>query len=337
MDQITIDEHIFDWFDIQIDPDSLVKLKGALFNPTSEIPTAIPVVCRETIPTLTKHNFSLIIGLEGSRKTWFSLAVAASFFFDYLGFQSVSKGVLLWFDTEQSDEDLKAITDRFFRITELPKDTKQVKFFALREFRPNERRDIVEKAIEIYKPDMVILDGGADLLIKGANDEQDSTNAVNDLMRWTKIYNCHIVNVIHNSHGNEKARGHYGSMALRKCETAYLLTANGDVTTVKHTKTRKRRPNDFAFQINPLSVLPELAEIKKSNTNSFSRDLFTGILKPSDQVRYTDLCKKIAKAKDISEARAKVIIKEAATIGYIAKNTSGFYSLTDEDDEPLLG
>ena len=44
--------------------------------------------------------------------------------------------------------------------------------------------------------------------------------------------------VIHANVGSEKARGHLGSEALRKCETAIFAEAKGDVTLCKWAKTR---------------------------------------------------------------------------------------------------
>lgn len=187
---------------------------------------------------------------------------------------------------------------------------------------------MIEKAMQMYSPDLVILDGGADLLPKGANDEQDSTTAINDLMRWTKVYDCHIVNVVHNSHGNEKARGHYGSTALRKCETAYVLTADGDITHVKHVKTRKKRPDDFCFFINPDTVLPELTSApQKASKESSLKSLFESILPLPNTSSHKDLVEKVMSIGGVQIAMAKRKISDALNAGVLEKNSAGYYSI----------
>ena len=305
----------------------LDKVLASMFDVNKHIAKCNAVIYREGIETLTKQNFSIVSGIEGSRKTWFCLSIASAFFNRFLGFDNAIDGSLLWFDTEQADEDIKNVTDRFFRITELPKNTSKVRFFALREYTPKERVQIIEGAIEYFKPDLVILDGGADLLLKGVNDEQDSNYAVYDLMRWTKIYDCHIINVVHNTHGNEKARGHYGSAALRKSETAYVLTSEGNITNVKHVKTRKKKPEDFCFCIDPVTILPELTTVPITGNKKIKlENAFNEILHPSKSLNYTELINNMIQLKEVSESTAKRYIKSAISEGII-KNTNGNYSI----------
>lgn len=321
-----------------LDEELRQKVLAAKFDVNKSIPETVPLIRRDGIDLHRRQNFSIIVGLEGSRKTWFSLSIAASFYVDYLGFESVDKGVLLWIDTEQADADLKAVTDRFFRITGISKNADNIHFLALREYNAKERAEITEMAIKVFTPDLVILDGGADLLAKGANDEQDSTTAVNNLMRWTKVYNCHIVNIIHNSHGNEKARGHYGSIALRKSELAYILTSDGDRTDVKFGKTRMKKPDEFSFCINPDTVLPELTTAPNKEGKVIKlENLFKQVLPPPNTATYTDLKEKIVQAKSVSDKQGQRDIKSAIENGIIEK-IGDHYSLVinNQNNEEIL-
>lgn len=317
-------------FEPQVEnPDETLRRKvlAAKFDVNKSIPDTVPLIRRDGIDLHRRQNFSVIVGLEGSRKTWFSLSIAAAFYVDYLGFESVDRGILLWIDTEQADTDLKSVTDRFFRITGVSKSAENIHFLALREYNAKERAEITEMAIKMFSPDLVILDGGADLLAKGANDEQDSTTAVNDLMRWTKIHNCHIVNIIHNSHGNEKARGHYGSIALRKSELAYILTSDGDRTDVKFGKTRMKKPDEFSFCINPDTVLPELTTVPNKEGKVIKlENLFKQVLPPPNTATYADLVNKISETKSVQPRQAKRNISEAKEAGII-EDINGYYSL----------
>lgn len=337
MGNIATASRVIDLSSFEPKDEVLDKVFTSRFDVMSSVPQLSAVIMREGIKTLTKQNFSIASGLEGSRKTWFCLSVASAFFNEYLGFEGVEKkGVLLWIDTEQGDEDLCNLVNRFYKITRLPKTSNNIIFLAMREYNPSERSEMTAKAIEYYKPDLVILDGGADLLTKGVNDEQNSTEAVNDLMRWSKIHDCHILNVVHNSHGNDKARGHYGSTALRKCETAYVLTADGDITEVKHAKTRKKRPNDFAFKIDESTELPilttkpvvDIKQIKLEN-------LFKELLPPPNSTTYSDLVRKIIDHKSVKESQAKKDVKSAVEYN-ILESKDGFYSLSLFEDSASL-
>ena len=124
--------------------------------------------------------------------------------------------------------------------------------------------------MNLYHPDFVVLDGVSDL-IADPNSSEQSTSVINDLMAFTKEYDCHVLTVIHANVGSEKARGHLGSEALRKCETAIFAEAKGDVTLCKWAKTRDMRPMNFAFMV--LEGLPVEAEYipieAKTDTTDF--------------------------------------------------------------------
>jgi hypothetical protein len=56
----------------------------------------------------------------------------------------------------------------------------------------------------------VVIDGIADLA-NAINDEIEASRVVSLLMRWTKIYNCHIHVIIHENKADNNATGHLGS------------------------------------------------------------------------------------------------------------------------------
>jgi len=237
-------------------------------------------------------------------------------------------GKLLWIDTEQAAGHVAKIGRRLHRIVGLPVDmnSENIIIHMLREFQPEVRLDVFKACIKLYKPDFVVLDGVADLISDPNNSEQ-STAIITDLMAITKEYNCHILTVIHTNIGSEKARGHLGSEALRKCETAIFVEAKGDITLCKWVKTRDMRPTDFAFTVKEgLPVETEYISTE-AKTNKLQQTLINVMPQCPATITYSELREKLMKQLGVKERSAEKNITKAVENGYIIKNQVGCYHL----------
>lgn len=172
--------------------------------------------------------------------------------------------------------------------------------------------------MNLYHPDFVVLDGVSDL-IADPNSSEQSTSVINDLMAFTKEYDCHVLTVIHANVGSEKARGHLGSEALRKCETAIFAEAKGDVTLCKWAKTRDMRPMDFAFMV--LEGLPVEAEYIpiEAKTDKLQQTLSSIMPQYPATITYSDLRQKLMLHLGVKESASEKNIKKAVENGYIIK------------------
>ena len=99
-------------------------------------------------------------------------------------------------------------------------------FLMLREFTPVERRNIIDMALE-DEPSIgfVVIDGVRDL-ISDINSPGESVNIINDLMRWTNVYNIHIHTVLHLNKSDDNTRGHIGTELNNKAETVLKVVKN---------------------------------------------------------------------------------------------------------------
>ena len=152
----------------------------------------------------------------------------------------------------------------------------------------------------------------------------------------SKEHNCHILTVIHANVGSEKARGHLGSEALRKCETAIYAEAHDDVTLCKWVKTRDMRPEDFAFTV--VDGLPVKTEYVPEETKASKviRDVISCMPKYPDLISYKDLRSKIMSHKQKSSRTAERNIGEAEKGGYIMNNGKGCYYLPNKQKDEFL-
>jgi hypothetical protein len=85
--------------------------------------------------------------------------------------------------------------------------------------------DYLPVAIDAYRPDIVIVDGIADL-IHDINDGPASSDLMEKFLKMANTFNCNIVLVIHLNRSGEKSnlRGWLGSVMLQKSYEVFNCT-----------------------------------------------------------------------------------------------------------------
>ena len=316
-----------------VTPEIQAMLDDTLIDMSVDIPEPEHLISQNGRPVCTRGNFSVIIGLPGSRKSFLCTAIAGAFLKGaYLGLDGKGDdSFLLWIDTEQAKGHVQRIGKRLNKICKVSSNSNMscLKIHCLRDYDPDKRRDFLLAALELYKPVFVVLDGLSDLIID-ANSVEQSTSIVNDIMTLTSKYQCHMLTVIHANIGSEKARGHLGSEALRKCETAMFVKANGEITKCSFQKSRDIRPDDFSYMVsNNLPILTEHVEVKTDKT---WEDLKKVMPEYPNTISHTEIKKKL-KALIMSDGTANNRIKVGVDKGYIQKNGSGSYHLPPPNEE----
>jgi len=158
---------------------------------------------------------------------------------------------VLYFDTEQSKYHVQKAVKRICKqiAVSVPSN---LNTYGLRKLSPSERLELVEYAIE-NAPNLgfVVIDGIRDL-ITSINDEKESTYMASKLLKWTETYNIHIIVVLHENPGSDKARGHIGTELTNKAETVIALEVdkfNDSVSIVNAGFCRNKPFESFAFMI----------------------------------------------------------------------------------------
>lgn len=210
----------------------------------------------------TLGNFSVLTGKAKSKKTFFSrlvtaAAVGTSTIFDRIkGELPASKRGVLRFDTEQADYDAY-ITAK--SVESLAKESGEwFATFDLREHDPLLRCEAIGYALEKYKNDVgfVIIDGIVDLVT--SNTEEEAIRVGTLLMQWTKLYNMHIMVVIHQTKADGWATGHVGSYVTKKAEAVIAVNKIEENPRASNVVPMEMRgvPEfaEFTFQINEKGV-----------------------------------------------------------------------------------
>jgi len=216
-------------------------------------------------PIGTYGNFSFIGAPPKHKKTFLVSLLSAA----YLGgnskrFTGNLKGhrddrCVIHFDTEQGNFHAQRVFRRVLEMSGL--EDQCYRTYGLRRLSPKERLNAINYAFKKYEGlGLVIIDGIADL-VSDVNNIDEANQVVQMLMKWTEIYNCHIITVIHTNWGSTKPTGHLGSALQKKCETEIHLERNefdASIIDVKCKSSRGRAFDNFSFFVNQKGY-PEIA------------------------------------------------------------------------------
>ena len=296
-------------------------------------------------PMMTLQNFSVIIGVPGTRKTFGCLLLVAEYLSactrprsNYFIRADAEPGLVLWIDTEQGRGRARRIKRRMRRI--LDSDATLLEVFDLREIDPPKRLMACALAIEQYRPSLVVIDGIADLC-NDTNNTVEGAIIQQFVMKFSSHYNCHILTVIHANLNDVmcggkllRPRGHAGSNLFRKTETAMVFNADGEITKVSFEKARGKRPEDFCFKVNDQG-LPEVVGAPQQDDGPsmrqqmrcnaiaiYCRDVHGGC-------RSTDIVNQVMRAYKVSKRTVMEDIKQTMEAGLIVKRDNGLYYATD--------
>ena len=248
---------------------------------------------------------------------------------------------VLYFDTEQSKYHVQIAVKRVCRQINIDV-PKNLDSYGLRKYSPSERLDLIEYAIE-NTPNLsfVVIDGIRDL-ITSINDETESSNVVSKLLKWSEVYNIHIIVVLHENPGSDKARGHIGTELTNKAETVIAIQVDksyDNISIVSAGFCRNKSFQSFAFEITedglPL-ILEEYEVQSKSSKKVFDvlalspQDKFKileEVFKNSVNYMYSELVSQIKIILDLrypgnkgkGQSKIKELISESKDEGWICQ------------------
>lgn len=190
------------------------------------------------IPVFTKKSISTLIGKAKSGKTTATAWMVA---------QCLRGGLsVLWIDTEQGEYYGSRTQYWVLSIGGMQTCT-NLHYMDLKTLKPTERTSIVEEAIKLFTPDLVIMDGVRDLVFD-INDPEEATIVVGSMMRWAEEYDIHVLSILHQNKGNEHARGHLGAEMVNKSETVIKVDMDEDKNVVCTPEFTRSEPfTTFAF------------------------------------------------------------------------------------------
>ena len=286
---------------------------------------AEPMIAIDGSSVCTAGNISAIVGEAKSKKTFLTTALVASAiayrFKNSQAFKNISNNVtlnVLWLDTEQSEGHVRKVIDRINTITGVKRtnmEDSRLNVYALRELDPLQRREVLYDALYTLRPNLVVIDGIADLQ-RDTNDLRESEALVGELMALSTGYNCHIICILHTNPGTDKARGHVGSALQRKAESVIYVHKVEDISVVEPQFCRNEPFERFAFRVNDEGI-PYLTELplQSGDANSMVVEILSTYF--SGNVDRKVLTNKIIELQGVSSDTARMRIARAIKSGTV--------------------
>lgn len=322
------------------------------------IPEAI--VSRKGRPVMTRGEITLITGVKKTFKTHIYQEILKSTLIQKNTMFDAASGLnVLVLDTEQPPSRLQEQYLALLSAVGLPASAtpSQFRMFYLLGYSPQEMIVTLLESTNEYHPDIVIIDGIADL-VDDINSYGQCTQLVTTLQRLAMESDCSIVPIIHQNPGSKKERGHLGTILGNKTSGYISLERFGDIVQVKCLEGCRGEPFPaFAVRFDPESKglvetdgLPTYAQSLDQTRNTTKSDAMAETI-PSLFVRdYSgtpELLQKSELAKKICEAHrldknhrttAYRAIEKALLNGILLKTTNGLYTIpenydTKEDDD----
>lgn len=258
--------------------------------PSSDIPPHDFLFTWHDIPCFARGELVAVTGKAKSGKTYLnSILMAAagnqsanrSPITDnrYLGLQRMNPDPLkvLWIDTEQSsDSTHEILRDRIGKlIGQAPSDDHYF-VFNLRQINWQDRELMIESAIYIYEPDLVIFDGIRDV-VADINDYAKAQEVIGRLLSIASDRRTCIVCVLHQNKAIEDKtlRGALGTELQNKSFETYECAKDPDthVFTVRQIATRKYDlPNKQQFILTPEGLPIPYTAVDDSKSSSSTGD-----------------------------------------------------------------
>jgi len=212
------------------DLQSLLPQKVIMNVPDEEEPPALFTI--NGVEVLPKQTVSVIAAQKKSGKTNFAgLLMTASVSPDHQVLNGAIRSngeslMILYFDTEQPLRDARRTLRRVMKTAGYEYDEQWINHnivsISVKDIDESDRMIIIELAVREYKPQLVIVDGIADL-IYSINDEKEAK----EVMVWMDYiacqYDCAVVGMLHLNYNSGKIGGWAGTMANKKFTDCFIL------------------------------------------------------------------------------------------------------------------
>ena len=324
------------------------KKREYVINPDVDYPDPEYVIEIGGTPTLPKGNLIALSAKWKNGKTFLCDVLTAVFLGSerFAGCRTLfSQGKVSFYDTEQAESDTSRIRKVIDAMT--PEGRRHdYDVYCLRPLNIDPtsedsdeitRYEFISQTIAHDKPDLVFIDGIADLLYN-YNDVIESQRLVNRLAALANKHNCAMVVVMHQNKGqrDKNMKGHLGTMLNQKCSDVFSVEKCGGIFVVSNTISRHQPCGDFVFKLTADGV-PEdgmadrkqQLEIKRQDERAKLREQISICFEDATvALKRSDIIKLIQEKLGLSTAKCYNLFKQAQSMGVIASKDNRHFYLT---------
>ena len=322
------------------------KKREYVINPDVDYPDPEYVIEIGGTPTLPKGNLIALSAKWKNGKTFLCDVLTAVFLGSerFAGCRTLfSQGKVSFYDTEQAESDTSRIRKVIDAMT--PEGRRHdYDVYCLRPLNIDPtsedsdeitRYEFISQTIAHDKPDLVFIDGIADLLYN-YNDVIESQRLVNRLAALANKHNCAMVVVMHQNKGqrDKNMKGHLGTMLNQKCSDVFSVEKCGGIFVVSNTISRHQPCGDFVFKLTADGV-PEdgmadrkqQLEIKRQDERAKLREQISICFEDATvALKRSDIIKLIQEKLGLAQSHCYRLFNESVAKGVIAsKDGKHFY------------
>ena len=325
------------------------KQKEFVIDDNTEYPDPDYLIEIGGVPTMPKGNLVALSAKWKNGKTFLCDILGAIYLGSdrFAGCHSRQEaGKVVFFDTEQAKSDTARIRKTIKAM--IPEGRHgDFEVYCLRnagidnEGDSNEmsRFDFISQTIAHDRPDLVIIDGIADL-IYNYNDVIESQEVVNKLAAIANEFDCCIVVVMHQNKGrlDKNMKGHLGTMLYQKCSDVFNVEKHGSVFVASHAISRHRQGGDICFKLNadavPMDAVADRqlqVELERQQSESELREMFSPII-PSDgtPVKRSVIVDYLIENHPFKRAKAYQMLNDVIKTGWLVEVDRSTVKLTTE-------
>ena len=295
------------------------------------------------VPTMPKGNLVAVSAKWKNGKTFFCDILTAIFMGSdrFVNCRSLQEtGRALFFDTEQSDSDTQRVQKTIDAMTP-PSRHNDYRVACLMpaaidsDSNPS-RFDVISYAVSHEHPDLVVIDGIADLIFN-YNAVYESQDIVSKLAAMANEHKCCIVVVMHQNKGSmdKNMKGHLGTLLYQKCSDVFNVEKHDTVFEVKHSISRHRNCGDICFKLDDNAVpidaaidrqlqLEQKIQEDKAKLHDKLAKCFEGFAVP---LRTSDVLNLIQTKLGVGKTRAYQLFNSAKEQGVLSSTDGYHYSL----------
>lgn len=225
-----------------------------------EEPETLLSMASNDAPVLRANGLAFICGQAGSRKTTGLTLMCADMIdpgkIPNSPFKVSRPLKVLYLDTEQAPVDTNRIMKRAKSLVD---DTSRLILHSLTEFAVAYIPTLLERAVEVYKPDVVVIDNAAQIGMGNVMDIDRAEILIRNLRRIAVAYNAAVLGVIHvnenesraTKNGKQTPRGHVGRESVRQADIVLQFLDNESAlySEAEALKHRYLKPDKWGVAI----------------------------------------------------------------------------------------
>ncbi len=238
---------------------------------------------------------------------------------------------ILYIDTEQKPQDCQSILLYVKQMTGCSDEylDEHIVLFSVRKRERNLLTDDLAFLVNIWKPNLIILDGAADF-VNSFNDEVECTTFVHRLLCIVEENDCALIGLIHENKAADdfNAKGHLGSQFQQKSALIIETIATGGLIKVTSSAARHKSMPDWYLMYDEDGMLQDGSELFSDLVSSRTQNLReTNKAKSEKMIKErVELAHSIIRSNNGRISRAELTESMAEQLGRDRSTISSFIS-----------